>query len=184
MTGPGHRHFLAEWYAGDFPGSWAEGLVFQHNPATGDRRISGTTASLTGLGSQRRDPDGAFARIFLAHAVVAGWGGVPVIWSGDELALPNDPRLGRRAGPRGRQPLGAPAAGPRRRPRAPPRARQRRRPRPRRAGAPDGRAPRAAAAARLGAGDRADAGADGGSTTACSASRGTTRAVRSSASTT
>ncbi|WP_425465828.1 alpha-amylase family protein [Nocardioides rubriscoriae] len=91
VTGPGHRHFLADWYAGEFPGSWAEGLVFQHNPATGDRRISGTTASLTGLGAHRRDPDGAFARIYLAHAVVAGWGGVPVIWSGDELGLPDDP---------------------------------------------------------------------------------------------
>ena len=31
------------------------------------------------------------ARLFLAHAVVAGWGGVPVIWSGDELGQPNDP---------------------------------------------------------------------------------------------
>ncbi len=91
VTGPGHRHFLAQWYAGEFVGSWAEGLVFQDNPATGDRRISGTAASLAGLGAGRRDPDGAFARLFLAHAVVAGWGGVPVIWSGDELALPNDP---------------------------------------------------------------------------------------------
>ncbi len=63
LSGPGHRHFLADWYAGDFPGSWAEGLVFQHNPETGDRRISGTAASLTGLGEQRRDPDGALARI-------------------------------------------------------------------------------------------------------------------------
>ncbi|WP_370692277.1 alpha-amylase family glycosyl hydrolase [Nocardioides sp.] len=91
VTGPGHRHFLADWYAGDFTGSWAEGLVFQHNPATGDRRISGTAASLAGLGPERRDPDGAFARLFVAHAVVAGWGGVPVIWSGDELGLLNDP---------------------------------------------------------------------------------------------
>ena len=35
--------------------------------------------------------DNALARIFLAHAVVAGWGGIPVIWSGDELAQANDP---------------------------------------------------------------------------------------------
>ncbi|WP_425577013.1 alpha-amylase family protein [Nocardioides marinquilinus] len=91
VTGPGHRHFLADWYAGVHPGSWAEGLVFQHNPATGDRRISGTSASLAGLGAGRRDPEGAFARVFLAHAVAFGWGGVPVVWSGDELGLPNDP---------------------------------------------------------------------------------------------
>ncbi len=30
--------------------------------------------------------------MFLAHAIVAGWGGIPVVWSGDELGLPNDPR--------------------------------------------------------------------------------------------
>ncbi|WP_341925271.1 alpha-amylase family protein [Nocardioides psychrotolerans] len=91
LTGPGHRHFLSDFYAGEFPGSWSEGLVFQANPDTGDRRISGTAASLTGLGEHELDADGALARIFLAHAVVAGWGGVPVVWSGDELAQPNDP---------------------------------------------------------------------------------------------
>ena len=36
VTGAGHRRFLSDWYAGDFPGSWAEGLVFQANPD--DRR--------------------------------------------------------------------------------------------------------------------------------------------------
>ena len=93
VTGPGHRHFLSDWYAGTFPGSWAEGLVFQPNPATGDQRISGATASLAGLheGQAPQDSDRALARIFLAHAIVAGWGGVPVVWSGDELAQPNDP---------------------------------------------------------------------------------------------
>ena len=35
--------------------------------------------------------DNALARIFLAHAVVAGWGGIPVVWSGDELGQVNDP---------------------------------------------------------------------------------------------
>ncbi|MFC6287860.1 alpha-amylase family protein [Nocardioides sp. GCM10027113] len=88
LDGAAHRRFLADWYAGEFPGSWADGLVFQHNPATGDKRISGTAASLAGL---EEDEHGALARIFLAHAVVAGWGGVPVVWSGDELAQPNDP---------------------------------------------------------------------------------------------
>ncbi|WP_425465416.1 alpha-amylase family glycosyl hydrolase [Nocardioides litoris] len=98
VTGPGHRHFLAEWYAGLHPGSWAEGLVFQHNPETGDRRTSGTAASLAGLGASRRDPEHAVARLLLAHAIVAGWGGVPVVWSGDELALPNDPDWAAEAG--------------------------------------------------------------------------------------
>src|SRR6185295_549142 len=27
VTGPGHRQFLSDWYAGTFPGSWSDGLV-------------------------------------------------------------------------------------------------------------------------------------------------------------
>ena len=88
VTGWGHRRFLSDFYAGEFPGSWARGLVFQENAATGDRRISGSTASLAGLEVQ--DPY-AVARIGLAHAIVLGFGGVPMIWSGDELGLLNDP---------------------------------------------------------------------------------------------
>ena len=93
LSGPAHRAFLSDWYAGSFPGSTAGGLVFQENPATGDRRISGTAASLAGLTAARDggDVDLAVARLLLAHALVLGWGGVPVLWSGDELALPNDP---------------------------------------------------------------------------------------------
>ncbi|MET1058922.1 MAG: alpha-amylase, partial [Nocardioides sp.] len=90
LSGHDHRRFLADWYTGDFPGSWSRGLVFQHNPVSGDKRISGTAAALTGV-PETGDDEAALARMFLAHAVIAGWGGVPVIWSGDELAQPNDP---------------------------------------------------------------------------------------------
>jgi amylosucrase len=93
LTGAAHRRFLSDWYAGDHPGTWADGLVFQANPVTGDRRISGTAASLAGLrdGATQLEADAALGRIFLAHAIAAGWGGVPVVWSGDELGQPNDP---------------------------------------------------------------------------------------------
>ncbi len=82
-----HRRFLSDWYSGAFPGSWARGLVFQQNEQTGDRRISGSLASLAGL--EAGDPDAA-ARILLAHALILGFGGLPVIWMGDELGLLND----------------------------------------------------------------------------------------------
>lgn len=91
-----HRRFLSDWYVGQFPGTWSRGLVFQANPQTGDRRISGMTAALCGLDATRdRDPVGAqvsIARILLGHAIIAGFGGVPVIWSGDELGMANDER--------------------------------------------------------------------------------------------
>jgi amylosucrase len=93
LTGDGHRRFLSDWYAGEAPSSWSDGLVFQANPATGDRRISGTTAALAGLreNGSPASVDAALGRIFLAHAIAAGWGGVPVVWSGDELGQGNDP---------------------------------------------------------------------------------------------
>ncbi|WP_353651275.1 alpha-amylase family protein [Nakamurella sp. A5-74] len=94
LSGPGHRTFLADWFSGQFPGSPARGLVFQHNKATGDRRISGTSAALAGLTSAGDHPvatQTAISRILLAHHLVMGWGGIPVLWSGDELGEPNDP---------------------------------------------------------------------------------------------
>ncbi len=93
VSGPGHRSFLARWYAGQFPGSPARGLVFQYNPTTDDRRTSGTAASLVGLESAATVDEVAagVAALRLAHALVLGWGGIPVLWSGDELGQLNDP---------------------------------------------------------------------------------------------
>jgi amylosucrase len=88
LSGHAHRSFLSDYYAGNFPGSAARGLVFQSNPATGDRRISGTSASLAGI---EAGDDRGPARVLLGYALAFGWGGIPVIWSGDELALLNDP---------------------------------------------------------------------------------------------
>jgi amylosucrase len=103
LNGFWHRQFLADFYSGAFPGSAARGLVFQENPATKDRRISGTTASLAGLDAARTSGDGAavdqaVARVLLAHTLAMGWGGIPVLWSGDELAMPNDPAWADEAG--------------------------------------------------------------------------------------
>ena len=44
-----HRRFLADFYAGEFPGTFARGARFQPEPQTGEARTSGTTASLAGL---------------------------------------------------------------------------------------------------------------------------------------
>ena len=53
LNGFWHQSFLSDYYSGIHPGSPARGLVFQANPVTGDRRISGTAASLAGLESAR-----------------------------------------------------------------------------------------------------------------------------------
>jgi amylosucrase len=97
LNGFWHRSFLSDFYTGLYPTSTATGLVFQDNPATGDRRVSGMTTDLVGLTAAEMSGDEAavelgIARLLLAHAVILGWGGVPVLWMGDEIGLPGDPK--------------------------------------------------------------------------------------------
>lgn len=87
ISGFSHRAFLSDFYSGEFPGSWARGLVFQENEETRDRRISGSLASLAGL--ECRDP-WALNRILLVHSMVLGFGGLPVLWMGDEVGMLSD----------------------------------------------------------------------------------------------
>lgn len=95
VTGFEHRKYLSDFYSGAFPGSFARGLVFQENPVTGDRRISGSCASLAGLEKAVEEGDEeavelAVARIALMYAVISGYGGVPLLYMGDELGMFND----------------------------------------------------------------------------------------------
>ncbi|GAA5502791.1 amylosucrase [Deinococcus xinjiangensis] len=95
LSGAGHRSFLSEFYTGNYPNSFARGLVFQFNPATGDRRISGTAASLAGLEKALASGNAgqineAVQRLLMLHAVVLGFGGVPLLYMGDEIAMLND----------------------------------------------------------------------------------------------
>ncbi|WP_425468333.1 alpha-amylase family protein [Quadrisphaera granulorum] len=95
LDGFAHRAFLSDWFSGAFPGSPARGLVFQENPVTRDRRISGSAAALTGLVAAQEAGNAAgieagIAKVLLGHALVMGWGGIPVLWMGDELGLRGD----------------------------------------------------------------------------------------------
>jgi amylosucrase len=95
LDGPAHRRFLSDFYAGRFPGSFARGALFQENPATGDARVSGTAASLCGIESALAtgDPDEltlAIRRLVSMYAVVFSFGGIPLIYMGDELGVRND----------------------------------------------------------------------------------------------
>lgn len=95
LDGRLHREFLSDYYEGVFPGSFARGALFQYNPATGDKRISGTFASLAGLERAEAADDSlaidrAIDRILLGHALIASFGGIPLVYMGDEIALLND----------------------------------------------------------------------------------------------
>ncbi|MEO7979632.1 MAG: amylosucrase, partial [Sporichthyaceae bacterium] len=91
-----HRSFLSDFYAGLHPGSFARGAAFQANPRTGDRRISGSAASLVGLDAALDSGDAVEAaiagdRLLMLYSVVYVFGGVPLLYMGDELAQRNDP---------------------------------------------------------------------------------------------
>lgn len=90
-----HRKFLTQFYTGQIEGSFARGQPFQIDPATGDGRVSGTTASLAGLEKalfekNEEDADLAVRRILLIHGIIITIGGIPLIYLGDELACEND----------------------------------------------------------------------------------------------
>ncbi|MBC8094040.1 MAG: alpha-amylase family protein, partial [Pseudonocardia sp.] len=86
-----HRDFLNAFYSGDFPASPARGARFGQNPGTGDARISGSAAALCGIpGAQGESLERGIRRLVLLHAVTLAWGGVPLLYMGDELAQGND----------------------------------------------------------------------------------------------
>lgn len=95
LDGQAHREFLAAWYRGDFWQSWARGEPFGTNPATRDERTSGGTAALCGIAAALESGDTealdrGVARLLLLYGIAFGWGGVPMVYMGDELALPDD----------------------------------------------------------------------------------------------
>lgn len=84
MSAPAHRNFLPDYYAGTFTGGPARGADFQSDPATGDWRTNGSFARLAGLEAaletgDRGAIDVAIARIRLSHALIASFGGIPLI---------------------------------------------------------------------------------------------------------
>ncbi|MFU8812704.1 MAG: amylosucrase [Balneolaceae bacterium] len=95
MNGYDHRQFLNRFYHGTFPGSFSKGVPFQHNPDTGDMRICGSCASLTGLEKALQQDDDmertlALERMVLLYAVAFSIGGIPLIYLGDEWGVLND----------------------------------------------------------------------------------------------
>jgi len=82
-----HRQFLNRFYVNRFDGSFARGVPFQDNPATGDCRICGTSASLAGL--EQGDRYGV-ERVLVLYAVALSTGGIPLLYLGDEVGTLND----------------------------------------------------------------------------------------------
>jgi amylosucrase len=90
-----HRRFLIDYYTGKFEDSSARGMLFGQNEKNGDARISGSLASLVGLqhALEEGDPsktDEAIEVILLLHSMIMSFGGIPLLYYGDELGGLND----------------------------------------------------------------------------------------------
>lgn len=95
IDGFAHRQFLNKFFTGRFPGSFACGEPFQLNPTTGDCRICGTMASLSGLEQAEKSGNPelrrmAVARMKMMYAVQMALPGIPLLYAGDERAVMND----------------------------------------------------------------------------------------------
>ena len=114
VTGHGHRAFLSDWYSGEFPGTWADGLVVPGQP--GDRRPPDQRHRGVAARARRGRPVRAGRRRRAGPAVPRARGRRRLGRHPGGLerrrARPGQrPRLGERARARGRQPVGAPARG-------------------------------------------------------------------------
>jgi amylosucrase len=90
-----HKKYLNDYLTGKWPGSPARGELYNDDPRLGDARLCGTTASLCGVESARQaeDPEAlrmALTKDIMLHAFMFSLSGIPVLYSGDEIAQEND----------------------------------------------------------------------------------------------
>ena len=90
-----HKRYLNDYLTGKWPGSPARGELYNDDPRLGDARLCGTTASLCGMETARENGDKdamekAVRKDKMLHAFILTLSGVPVLYSGDEIAMEND----------------------------------------------------------------------------------------------
>jgi amylosucrase len=93
-----HRRFLVDYFTGQYDDSAARGQPFGVNQKTGDARISGSLASLVGLEAaldqgDEDEIDRAIKLILLLHSMICSFGGIPLLYYGDEIGTLNDCRF-------------------------------------------------------------------------------------------
>ena len=90
-----HKKFLNEYLTGKWGDSPARGELYNDDPRLGDARLCGTTASLCGIEAAREAGDSLMMEEAVSldrtlHAFLFTLSGLPVIYSGDEVAAEND----------------------------------------------------------------------------------------------
>lgn len=90
-----HKRYLNDWFTGKWNASPARGELYNDDPTLGDARLCGTTASLCGIEAAlyEKNPDALELAIrcdLMMHAWMLTQSGIPVLYSGDEVAQLND----------------------------------------------------------------------------------------------
>ncbi len=90
-----HKRFLNDYFLGKYDFSTSTGELYNEDPVTGDARFCGTTASMCGIerGGFEDNPEKVAAGLqldLMLHAFLLFQSGIPVIYSGDEIAAVND----------------------------------------------------------------------------------------------
>ena len=95
INGGDHRRFLNEFYRGRFPGSFRAVCPFKKIQRQAIVEFQGVAASLAGL-EKALSEEGphevelAIRRILLLHGMILTFGGIPLLYLGDEVATLND----------------------------------------------------------------------------------------------
>ena len=89
-----HKRYVYQFFAGDFPGSYAMGELYNFDPDTLDARTCGTTASLCGVEKALKEGDEAaldtaIDRVKMMHGIMMFQKGLPMLNCGDEIGQLN-----------------------------------------------------------------------------------------------
>ncbi|OUO32660.1 alpha-amylase family protein [Olsenella sp. An293] len=90
-----HKAYLNRYFQGLEPGSTSRGELYNADPVTGDARFCATTASMCGVEAAGFEGDEAAMEVAVRkdvtlHAYLLAQSGLPIVYSGDEVAQVND----------------------------------------------------------------------------------------------
>lgn len=90
-----HKKYLNDFLTGAIPEAFGRGELYNSDPASGDARLCGTTASLCGIekAAYERNEEALAQAVrldLMLHAYMLTQSGIPVIYSGDEIGQEND----------------------------------------------------------------------------------------------
>ena len=90
-----HKKYLNDYFQGFAGNSESRGELYNSDPVSGDARFCGTTASMCGIekaGFEQNDEamERAIRKDLMLHAYMFMQSGIPVLYSGDEVAQVND----------------------------------------------------------------------------------------------